>query len=183
MCTVYVLLTCVFCSVRQIFIQDFVDILFARFIFFYYLVNQMCCMSFSCLYSMKFLKMMKSKTLWASFKQIMLHSPVIYIFTYLFSMILGLFFTFLVQLVLISKSPKIHKNFTHQINKIGRHLAEADSRFSWSRICSKQANYLLFSFLWKTFFVLLWLCGCLFLFIWTFQLFFAMKRERVGGFW
>lgn len=70
--------------------------------------------------------MMKSKTLWASFKQIMLHSPVIYIFTYLFSMILGLFFTFLVQLVLISKSLKIHKNFTHQINKIGRHLAEAD---------------------------------------------------------
>lgn len=79
MCTVYVLLTCVFCSVRQIFIPDFVDILFARFIFFYYLVNQMCCMSFSCLYSMKFLKMMKSKTLWASFKQIMQHSPVIYL--------------------------------------------------------------------------------------------------------
>lgn len=78
-CTVYVLSTCVFCSVRQIFIPDFVDILFARFIFFYDLVNQMCCMSFSCLYSMKFLKMMKSKTLWASFKQIMLHSPVIYI--------------------------------------------------------------------------------------------------------
>lgn len=79
MCTVYVLLTCVFCSVRQIFIPDFVDILFARFIFFYYLVNQLCCMSFSCLYSMKFLKMMKSKTLWASFKQIMQHSPVIYL--------------------------------------------------------------------------------------------------------
>lgn len=86
----------------------------------------MCCMSFSCLYSMKFLKMMKSRTLWASFKQIMLHSPVIYIFTYLFSMILGLFFKFLVQLVLISKSPKIHKNFTHQINKIGKNLATAD---------------------------------------------------------
>lgn len=44
-CTVYVLSTYVFCCVRQIFIPDFEDILFAGFIFFYDLVNQMCCMS------------------------------------------------------------------------------------------------------------------------------------------
>lgn len=92
-CTVYVLSTCVFCSVRQIFIPDFVDILFARFIFFYCKSNVLYVFLY-CLYLMKFLKIMKSKTLWASFKQIMLHSPVIYLLHIYFPWFWDYFSTF-----------------------------------------------------------------------------------------
>lgn len=107
------------------------------------------------------------------------------------------FFKFPNQFVLIPKSLKNHKNSPIQIKKIDRQIWQKlfymyyfivfwkvplyliFSWFSWSRICIKQANYLLFWFflLWKTVFLILWLCGCLFLFIWTFQLFFCNETR------